>query len=99
MIRRPPSSPLTVTLFPPPTLFRSHDGRPAPHLTGLGGYVQVHDLVEVVVLALADLAGGHRRGTADRAIEQLHLRLHHGLAAGLLRLGELAFDLRAQRGL
>src|SRR3546814_1983028 len=57
----------------------------------LGGYVQGHDLVEVVVLALADLAGGHRRGTADRAIEQLHLRLHHGLAAGLLRLGELAF--------
>src|SRR3546814_3467483 len=29
-------------------LGRDHDVRPAQHLTGLGGYVQGHDLVEVV---------------------------------------------------
>src|SRR3546814_1206788 len=44
---------------------RDHDVRPAQHLTGLGGYVQGHDLVEVVVLALADLAGRSEEHTSE----------------------------------
>src|SRR3546814_11933998 len=38
MIRRPPRSTHTDTLFPYPTLFRSPPGRPAPRHPSTGGY-------------------------------------------------------------
>src|SRR3546814_1651548 len=91
MIRRPPSSTRTYTLFPSPTLFRSavllasvgdaaDDGRPSRHVELAGGEIIQEE---------------QRLGALDHEVVDAHgdeVDAHRGVAAGLDRHHELGAD-------
>src|SRR3546814_18988433 len=74
MIRRPPRSTRTYTLFPYTTLFRSQPVEGAAHVEQDVGGV---DLDEVLVGMLAAALGRHR---GHRALDELEQRLLHHFA-------------------
>src|SRR3546814_19302658 len=89
MIRRPPRSTRTDTLFPYTTLFRSHGAALVAHENtlghiGHGGVVDDVDLGIEVVLAAFGGVGDHRPVVGDRAL------LHHVAdAVGVAAIGEV----------
>src|SRR3546814_9125087 len=78
MLRLPPSSTRTYTLFPYTTLFRSVPGRveaPGAVIEALAGDVDIVRIEHAVDEPRRHIAGREPRGAADDVIEQPHRRV------------------------
>src|SRR3546814_1232373 len=78
MLRLPPSSTRTYTLFPYTTLFRSVPGRveaPGSVIEALAGDVDIVRIEHAVDEPRRHIAGREPRGAADDVIEQPHRRV------------------------
>src|SRR3546814_8377536 len=103
MIRLPPRSTRTYTLFPYTTLFRSQDGIPDGALVGIGEHVVVgkdgHRTGLPVTHQPAQRAGGDGGvANADTAARQAFLRrVREGVKGGLLHVRDEFQDRKSKR--
>src|SRR3546814_2357359 len=94
MIRRPPRSTRTDTLFPYTTLFRSD--RPVVVEVDLQRGTRAGDVgVVVIVLGVADALGCRRgRGSARRAVRRVRSEEHTSELQSLMRISYAVFCLK-----
>src|SRR3546814_21134632 len=108
MIRPPPSSTRTDTLFPTPTLFRSRRANPAARLAGADAAQReaVEGAREFRGMTLIDMArdcievaGGNVRGFSRReiAVAALNLDSDIGQRAGMLSTSDFPQDRKSTR--
>src|SRR3546814_12106167 len=92
MIRRPPRSTRTDTLFPYTTLFRSRAQPAAPHVSGELVDIALVGQLLLAAAGVADVAHGEVLGAPDEVLEVDGVGLHFRLAIAARQLAHAVLD-------